>query len=42
MAQFSGCPGSRMVDFREKSDHNKEEAKGKTSPSCGSGQFNSI
>ena len=29
MAQFSGCPGSRMVDFREKSEHNKEEAKGK-------------
>jgi len=29
MAQFSGCPGSRTVDFREKSDHNKEEAKGK-------------
>ena len=29
MAQFSGCPGSRMVDFREKGDHNKEEAPGK-------------
>ena len=29
MAQFSGCPGSRTVDFREKGDHNKEEAAGK-------------
>jgi len=29
MAQFSGCPGSRMVDFREKSDSAKGEAAGK-------------
>jgi hypothetical protein len=29
MAQFSGCPGSRMVDFREKSAPTKEEATGK-------------
>lgn len=29
MAQFSGCPGSRMVDFREKGDPAKEEATGK-------------
>jgi hypothetical protein len=29
MAQFSGCPGSRMVDFREKSDSMREEATGK-------------
>ncbi len=29
MAQFSGCPGSRMVDFREKRDQTKDEATGK-------------
>lgn len=29
MTQFTGCPGSRMVDFREKSDQMKEEATGK-------------
>jgi len=29
MAQFTGCPGSRMVDFREKNDPSKEEATGK-------------
>jgi hypothetical protein len=29
MAQFSGCPGFRMVDFREKSDSAKGEAAGK-------------
>jgi hypothetical protein len=29
MAQFSGCPGSKMVDFREKNDPTKEEATGK-------------
>ena len=29
MAQFTGCPGSRMVDFREKSNPAKEEVTGK-------------
>ena len=29
MAQFTGCPGSRMVDFREKNDPSKEEVTGK-------------
>ena len=29
MAQFTGCPGSGMVDFREKSDSKKEETTGK-------------
>jgi hypothetical protein len=29
MAQITGCPGSRMVDFREKSDPSKEEVTGK-------------
>ena len=29
MTQITGCPGSRMVDFREKSDPAKEEATGK-------------
>ncbi len=29
MAQFTGCPGSKMVDFREKNDPSKEEAAGK-------------
>ncbi|NWF57715.1 MAG: 4Fe-4S ferredoxin [Syntrophaceae bacterium] len=29
MAQFSGCPGSRMVDLRGKNDPAKEEATGK-------------
>ncbi|HEX7372404.1 MAG TPA: 4Fe-4S ferredoxin [Thermodesulfobacteriota bacterium] len=29
MAQFSGCPGSRMADFREKSAPTKDEAIGK-------------
>jgi len=29
MAQITGCPGSRMVDFREKNDPSKEEATGK-------------
>ena len=29
MAQFTGCPGSRMMDFREKSETMKEEATGK-------------
>ncbi len=29
MAQFSGCPGSRMMDFREKSEPTKNETTGK-------------
>ena len=29
MAQITGCPGSRMVDFREKNGSSKEEATGK-------------
>jgi hypothetical protein len=29
VAQFTGCPGSRMVDFREKNDPSKEETTGK-------------
>ncbi|MGE5254738.1 MAG: 4Fe-4S ferredoxin [Planctomycetaceae bacterium] len=29
MAQFTGCPGSRMVDFREKREPAKDEATGK-------------